>query len=334
MQTFEWVDAKSLEQAGQLLGESTPQKPVMLKAGGMDLLDLMKEGIIAPSRLVNLKSIPGLDTIERGTFGLKDRIQPESLRIGALVTLHTLAEHPMVREHVPALAEAAGHAATPQVRNAATIGGNLMQRPRCWYYRHDHFHQLEGDPFKWIREGQNQYHGIFDTDQSPMAQASTPATALTAYDAEIEILRDNRTDTLVPIRELYVPAKMDGPHMSLQPADVICAIRVPIQRAGTKSAYTKQTERESYDWPICDCAVVLQMDGQTVKQASIVMGWVAPTPRRAKEAEAVLVGKALTEDLARQAAKAAVADARPLSKNAYKVPILETVVRRTIMKCV
>jgi xanthine dehydrogenase YagS FAD-binding subunit len=301
----------------------------MLKAGGMDLLDLMKEGIIAPSRLVNLKTVPDADKITEAN-GV--------ITIGPLTTLHTLDKHPLIREKLTALSEACGHAATPQVRNVATIGGNLCQKPRCWYYRHDHFHHLDGDPSKWIREGQNQYHAIFDTDKSPMVQASTPATALMAYDTRLFIVGTDgggaRVEHEGRLDAFYKPATMDGDHTSLKPNEIIQEVRVAAPPMGTKAAYTKQTERESYDWPICDCAVVLQMDGQTVKQASIVMGWVAPTPRRATEAEAVLVGKQLTEDLAKQAAKAAVADAKPLSKNAYKVPILETVVRRTIMKCV
>ncbi len=325
MQTFEWVDAKSLEQAGQLLGESTPQKPVMLKAGGMDLLDLMKEGILAPSRLVNLKTVPGLDQVEQADG---------KINIGALVTLDQLDKNSTIREKLPALSQACGHAATPQVRNAATIGGNLCQKPRCWYFRHDHFHLLDGDPMKWVKEGQNQYHAIFDTDKSVMVTASTPATALTAYNAFVRVVGADGKNRDMAIGEFYRPPSMDAkPDNALQAGEIISHVVVPLPASG-KAAYTKQTERESYDWPICDCAVVLAIDGGIVKTASIAMGWVAPTPRRATEAEQLLVGKPLTEELAKEAAKAAVADAKPLSKNAYKVPILETVVRRTIMKCV
>lgn len=323
MQTFEWVDATSLEQASELVTASTREKPVLLKAGGMDLMDLMKEGILRPSRLVNLKTVPELDKIQQ---------DEKHISLGALVTLNTLDKDATVRKMLPALSEAAGHAATPQVRNVATLGGNLCQKPRCWYYRHEHFHMVDGDPIERVAKGENQYHAIFDTDKSPMVQASTPATALIAYDASLVIAgKDSGT---MKLADFYLPPKMDSQtDTKLQPGQIIQQVIVSISAAGKKAAYTKQTERESYDWPICDCAVVLEMDGQTVKDARIVMGWVAPTPRRATEAEQALVGKPLTEDLARQAAKAAVADAKPLSKNAYKVPILETVVRRTIMKC-
>jgi xanthine dehydrogenase YagS FAD-binding subunit len=324
MQTFEWVDAKSLEQASELVTASTKEKPVLLKAGGLDLMDLMKEGIIKPSRLVNLKTVPGLDQITSADGNVS---------IGALVTLNTLDKDATIRKMLPALAEACGHAATPQVRNAATIGGNLCQRPRCWYYRHDHFHMVDGDPIERVKTGENQYHAIFNTDKSPMVQASTPATALIAYDATVWFSHQGKSVGM-QLAEFYRPPRMDSAtDTNLPPGAVITSVKASIPSANTKSAYTKQTERESYDWPICDVAVVLVMDGQTVKSASIVMGWVAPTPRRATAAEQVLVGKPLTEDLAKQAAKAAVADAKPLSKNAYKVPILEAVVRRTIMKC-
>jgi xanthine dehydrogenase YagS FAD-binding subunit len=331
MQTFEWVDAKSLQQAGELLGQSTKEKPVLLKAGGMDLLDLMKEGILAPHRLVNLKTVPDLDKI---AITEQEETGSTKVTLGPLVTLHQLDTDPKVRTLLPALSEAAGHAATPQVRRAATIGGNLCQKPRCWYYRHDHFHLIDGDPIQRVKEGQNQYHAIFDTNKSVMVQASTPATALVAYGAILTLTKDGKTRDL-PLADFYNAPTMDGSDDSkLQVSEIVTAVTVHRLVRGIKAAYTKQTERESYDWPICDVAVVLRMSGQTVQNASIVMGWVAPTPRRASAAEQVLVGKELTEDLARQAAKAAVADAKPLSKNAYKVPILEAVVRRTIMKCV
>jgi xanthine dehydrogenase YagS FAD-binding subunit len=316
MQTFEWVDAKSLDQASELVTASTKEKPVLLKAGGLDLMDLMKEGILRPSRLVNLKTVPGLDQVA---------VADGNLKIGALVTLNTLDKDEQIRKTLPALSEAAGHAATPQVRNAATLGGNLCQKPRCWYYRHDHFHMVDGNHDDWVRKGENQYHAIFDTDKSTMVQASTPATALIAYDATVWFSNQGKAWSM-QLAEFYRPPRMDSAtDTTLPPGAVITHVSVSMPSANTKSAYTKQTERESYDWPICDVAVVLQMDGQTVK--------TAPTPRRATAAEQVLVGKQLTEDLAKEAAKAAVADAKPLSKNAYKVPILETVVRRTIMKC-
>ncbi|ATB41734.1 aromatic aldehyde oxidoreductase FAD-binding subunit [Cystobacter fuscus] len=324
MQSFEWVDAESVEQAVSLLGEGSERAPVMAKAGGMDLLDLMKGGVVSPRRVVNLKTIKGLDGVR---FDAK-----QGLELGTLVTLSRVSREPEVRRRFVALAEAAEHAATPQVRNAATLGGNLLQRPRCWYFRNEYFHQVEGNEVERVREGQNQYHAIFDNQRTVMVHASTPATALVAYGASVELSGPGGKTRVVPVSDFLLPPDMKRPSDTvIAPNEVLTRVRIPAPGAGTKAAYYKQGERESYDWPICDVAVVLQMDGQVVRQAAIALGWVAPTPRRAAEAEKLLVGKKLDEELARQAAKAAVSGATPLSKNAYKVPILEAVIRRTVI---
>jgi xanthine dehydrogenase YagS FAD-binding subunit len=324
MQSFEWVDVTTIDQAAALLADSSEARPVVAKAGGIDLLDLMKEGIVRPSRVVNLRTIAGLDELTLEASG--------DLRIGALVTLTRLAGAREVRDRYPALAEAARHAATPQVRNAATIGGNLLQRPRCWYYRSAHYHRDGGNAAAAAIIGENQYHAIFDNAASAMVQASTPATALTAFRASVELSRGQGRSRTVPISAFLLPPHVRRQHdAAIEPGEVLTAVIVPALPRGALSAYHKQTERESYDWPICDVAVVLVTDRGLVRDASIVLGWVAPTPRRATAAEAVLRDARVTEDVAREAARAAVAGATPLSKNAYKVPVLEAVVRRTIL---
>ena len=324
MQSFEWIDASSVEQAASLLAGGSAQAPVLAKAGGMDSLDLMKEGIITPARLVNLKTIRELARYEVRPSG--------EMAIGALTTLAQIAAAPEIRERYRALADAAEHAATPQVRNAATIGGNLLQKPRCWYYRNEFFHRAEAEEGDPARLGQNQYNAIFDNGKSSLVHASTPATALTAYDAKIELVGPGGKRRLVPAREFFLPPMMkSGRETVIESGEVLTQVVLPAMPAGTKAAYHKQTERDSYDWPICDVAVVLQMEGKAVRAASLWMGWVAPTPRRAQESEQILIGKSMDERVAAEAAKAAVAGATPLSKNAYKVPILEVVVRRTIL---
>jgi len=323
MQSFEWIDATSVDRAAQLLAATSPDRPVVAKAGGIDLLDLMKEGIIAPSRVINLKSISGLDGI-RFT-------DTEGLELGTLVTLAQVAAAGEIRSRYSALADAAAHASTPQVRNVATIGGNLLQRPRCWYFRNELFHHAD-DIAQHVRTGENQYHAIFDNARGAMVHASTPATALVAYDAGVELCGPNGAQRTVPLREFFLAPE---PHREsdtvIERGEVLTRVIVPPPAPGTRASYHKQTERDSYDWPICDVAVVLRMDGATIGSASIVMGWVAPTPRRAVESERLLTGQTISEELARSAARAAVADATPLSKNAYKVPVLEAVVRRTIL---
>lgn len=322
MNAFEWVDARDVEHAARLIGETTKDKRVAAKAGGLDLLDLMKEGVIAPARLVNLKSIKGLDAIAA---------EGDGLSLGAMVTLNAIDHDKAIRARYVALAEAAGHAATPQVRNAATIGGNLLQKPRCWYLRSRHFHEIEGEIADRAKDGRNEFHAIFDNAKVPFVHASTPATALVAYDASVGLVKSDGTKRTAKVAEFLLPPEADRPHDAAIAEDEILTRVILPSAAGVKAAYHKQTERDSYDWPICDVAVVLTMDGENVKAARIVAGWVAPTPRRMTEAEQLLVGKPVTEDLARQAAAAAVKAATPLSKNAYKVPILEAVLRRTIL---
>jgi xanthine dehydrogenase YagS FAD-binding subunit len=240
MQSFEWVDATSVEEAATLLAVGDTNKSVVAKAGGMDLLDLMKEGIISPSRVVNLKSIKGLDEIRFS--------EAEGLALGTLVTLTRLANTPQVRQRYAALAEAARHVATPQVRNAATIGGNLLQRPRCWYFRSAYFHHLGGDSANHTRDGENQYHAIFDNTRSVMVHASTPATALVAYEARVELSGPQGKQRGVALQDFLLPPDMTRDRDTLLEAgEVLTRVVVPPLPAGTQAAYHKQTERESYD---------------------------------------------------------------------------------------
>lgn len=318
MQSFEWVDAKSVEEAASLLATTSPRAPVVAKAGGMDLLDLMKEGIVRPARVVNLKRIPSLGDL---------RLDRSGMQLGALVTLAQIEHHAGIRSHYRALAEAAEHAATPQVRNAATIGGNLLQRPRCWYFRNDHFHQLAK-----ADHSEHQHHAIFENQQTVMVHASTLATPLLAYDASVHLTLGKGSSRAVALKDFLLPPSMERDRDTIiADGEILTHISVPPIQADSRCAYHKQTERDSYDWPICDVAVVLQMNGDTIAAAKIVLGWVAPTPRRAVEAETLLVGRHLDEAAATEAATAAIRAATPLARNAYKVEVLRAVVKRTIL---
>jgi xanthine dehydrogenase YagS FAD-binding subunit len=318
MRSFEWVDAKSVDEAAALLATTTPTAPVIAKAGGMDLLDLMKEGIVQPTRVVNLKSIRTLSDVT---------LEASGMQLGALVTLAQIERHTGIRSHYRALAEAAAHAATPQVRNAATIGGNLLQRPRCWYFRNEHFHRIaEAD------HSEHQHHAIFENQQTVMVHASTLATALLAYDASVHLTLGQGSSRTVALKDFLLPPSMKRDRDTIiVNGEILTHISVPPIQPTTRCAYHKQTERDSYDWPICDVAVVLQMNGDTVASAKIVLGWVAPVPRRAVDAEELLVGRHLDEHSASEAAAVAVRGATPLAKNAYKVPVLEAVIKRTLL---
>lgn len=321
MNSFEWVDVATVDEASRLLSESTSERRVVAKAGGMDILDLMKEDLLRPHRVVNLRNLQGLDDIHVDADGTS--------RIGALATLAGIAAHPRIGKCFGALAAAAGHAATPQVRNVATLGGNLLQRPRCWYFRNEHF--ARGDIVAAVRAGANQYHGIFATHVSPFVHASTPATALLAYDATVH-LQSTRGRRAVKLSDFLLPPDPTRDRdADLREDEVLTHVSLP--PPVMRSAYHKQTERDSYDWPICDVAVVMKMSpAATVDAVAIALGWVAPTPMRAAEAESLLIGQRIDDALAARAAQAAVRDAQPLSRNAWKVEVLEAVIRRTILQ--
>lgn len=318
MNQFEWVNPTSLEQAAELLGSGAA-----VKAGGIDLMDLLKERLIAPKRLVNLRAVPGLDRIEAG---------PEGLRLGPLVTLARLADDPAVNGPYRALAQAAGHAATPQIRNMATVGGNLLQRPRCWYFRAESFDcRKKGGSRCFAIEGENAYHAIIGNRTCAAVHPSAAAVALVALGAKLELVsHEGRRE--VALESFFVAPESDvRRENALGERELISKIVVPPPPAGARSAYIKQGEKESYDWPLAEVAVSLEEDGGRCKRASIVLGAAAPVPWRARAAEALLAGKTIDEGTAREAAKAAISGATPLSQNAYKLKIFEAIVRRTIL---
>jgi xanthine dehydrogenase YagS FAD-binding subunit len=315
---FEWTNASSIDDAiSQLNQKAIP------KAGGIDLMDRLKEGLDAPSRLVNIRTISGLDYVKQ---------ESGWLRIGPMVTLATIAEHPVIRQRYAVLANAALKAATPQIRNMATVGGNLLQRPRCWYFRNEQFHcRRKGGDECFALNGENEYHAIFDNEICAIVHPSAAACALTALRAQVEVKSKNGTREIA-LDDLFVRPETDvtREHV-LNPGELLTEIRVPAPSDATRSAYSKVGQKESFDWPLVEVAVVLETRAGVVSEASIVLGAAAPVPWRATVAEKTLAGKPLNEQSAREAATAAVQGATPLSQNAYKVPMFEAVVRRTIL---
>jgi xanthine dehydrogenase YagS FAD-binding subunit len=321
MNRFEWTNARTVDEAiAQLTGSA------VIKAGGVDLLDRLKEGLEAPQRLVNIRNIAGLNFVRDDA--------KEGLRIGPLVSLSHLAADPTIRRRYTALADAAGHAATPQIRNMATVGGNLLQRPRCWYFRSEQFHCLKkGGDRCFAQDGENQYHAVFNNDICAIVHPSGVATALVALNAKLE-LTGPKGKREVALEEFFITPDRDvRRENSLGANELVTEIRVPAPAEGTRSVYIKQREKESFDWPIADVAVALTCAGAAAScsQASIVLGAAAPVPLRARQAEAALAGKRINEETARAAAKMAVSDATPLSQNAYKLPVFEVIVRRAIL---
>lgn len=320
MNNFEWMEAKTVAEAVAAMGAG-----VEVKAGGVDLLDRMKEGISAPARLVNIRNVRELEGVKFEKDG--------GLRLGPLVTLAELDAHEGVRRAYPALADAAGHAATPQIRNMATVGGNLLQRPRCWYFRSEDFNcRKKGGEVCFAQEGENQYHAVFGNRVCAIVHPSATATALVALGARLQ-LAGPKGSREVALEDFFITPERDvRRENSLGEKELITAVGVPPPAAGARSAYLKQGEKESFDWPLADVCVVLEREqGGRCTRASVVLGAAAPVPLRARGAEAALVGQAVGEESARRAAAAAVEGATPLGQNGYKVPVFKALVRRAVL---
>ena len=334
MNAFEWVSVRdfgaaartgSVTVADAMLAQGGTNA-VVLKAGGIDLLDLMKEGLLSPRRLVNLRNIPDLGQIIEAPDG--------TVRVGSMVTLAQLAGHPLVRTRYAALAQAAGQAASPQIRAVATIGGNLLQRPRCWYFRSTHHHCLrKGGEACFAFAGENQYHAIFAQNGCAIVHPSTAATALAAFNAKAELLSAEGATRAMALDAFFLgPEKDIRRENSLGTGEILAFLVLPQFKRSVRSCYLRQGELDSFDWPIAEVAAVLEADEAGIcRQASVVLGAAAPVPYRARGTESALVGTRISEDTARHAASAAIAGAAPLSKNAYKLPVFEALVRRTIL---
>ena len=256
------------------------------------------------------------------------------MHLGPLSTLSEVAAHPEIQKSYSALAYAAGYAATPQVRNMAAIGGNIMQRPRCWYFRSSDFDckkKSGGSDVCHAHAGENQYHAIMNNGTCAMVHPSSTAVPLLEMNAQVE-LTSKRRKRMAPMSEFYVlPEKSVINETIVAPGELITNIFVPVPEPETRSAYQKYGEKESFDWPVADAGVVLVMDGTRCHKAAIVLGVAAPTPIRSAAAEAVLIGKTIDEATAREAGKAAMQNATSLSQNGYKVQLFQTAIYRTIL---
>src|ERR1051326_629450 len=277
MNPFQWADPTSIEQAIDLTVNGAA-----IKAGGIDLLDLMKDHIASPTRLVNIRRLPNLDQITEDDKGIT---------IGPLVTLAQLGAHPILNKKYTAIAQAAGAAATPQVRNMATLGGNLLQRPRCWYFRNELYNcRKKGGEICYAQDGQNQYHAIFNNGLCAIVHPSATATPLVAMSAKLEITSAKQKREVLLEDFLILPAQDLHHENTLQPGEIITAIRIPSPPANARSVYLKQGEKVSFDWPIADVATVIARDAAKCTAVSIILGAAAPVPHRARQAEDLLLG--------------------------------------------
>ena len=302
---------------------------VSFAAGGTDLLQLVKDrvpnrpGAGTPDVVVNLKSIPGLASIEtRGE---------QSLVIGGLATLAALEGHALVLAQFSALAEAARSVATPQIRNVGTVAGNVVQRPWCWYYRNGFPCYKAGGDRCFSAGGENQLHAILGGGPSYIVHPSDLAPALVAFDARFRVVGPSGERT-VTAADFFVLPSEDAEHENVLADDEVLAfVELPVPGgAGVYSTYLKIMDRETWTHALASAAVVMELDGDICERAVIVLGGVAPIPWRVPEAERLLAGQRVTLELARRVAETAVQGARPLAKNAYKVPLTRRVVQRAV----
>ena len=315
MNSFTWIEPADVASAIA----AGAQQGALFKAGGVDVTDLMKEYVAQPTALVNLRRVADLDFLreDKGT-----------LAIGPLVTLARLGDDPRVVKGATALAQAARAAATPQIRNLATLGGNLAQRPRCPYFRSELFHcRRKGGAECFAIPGENQDHAVFDNDRCAIVHPSGTATALVALRASLK-LRGPRGERTLPIEHFFVRPEQDVTRENvLQPGELIVEVRVP---TGRRSEYVKLMQKQSFDWPLADAAVSFDLDAGSLRDPRVVLGAAAPVPWRANAAEKALAGVTLTDAAARNAARLATQGATPLDKNKHKVPALQAAVLRSL----
>ncbi|MBI2378756.1 MAG: FAD binding domain-containing protein [Deltaproteobacteria bacterium] len=320
MSRFQWVRAASWAQASELV--KSPGS--LAKGGGVDLWDRLKEGLEDPDRVISLLEIPSGRTIELLPDG--------SATIGALATIAEIAGHDGLRKAFPALVEACDELATPAIRNAATLAGNLCQRPRCWYFRSElHPCLRKGGGGCFAIPGDHRMHAVFDNSVCAAVAAPSTATPLVALRAEAVVRAGADATRIVPIESLFVPSSRDPRReVALSPGELVEQIRIPAAKG--RSAYVKLQHRETFDWPIVEVSVALSIAAGKISDVRIVLGSVAMTPIRAARAESLLEGAAPGSSAFASASRAATAGATPLPRNEYKIPIVESLVREALSK--
>jgi xanthine dehydrogenase YagS FAD-binding subunit len=328
MNSFEYANPTTTKEAVGLLAAQWGEAEIL--AGGTDLLSLMKNYVATPKRLVSLKGIKELGGITASAAGL---------RVGAMVTLQELHDHKAIHEDYHSLAHAAGSVPSMQIRNMGTVGGDLCQRPRCWYFRNG-FGLLakdeKGQPL--VPAGDNRYHAIFGhpggASGTYYVHASSLAPALITFGTTVKIAGP-KGQREVALASFFATPKKEGERENvLMPNEIITEIFIPAASKGMQTATYEVRQKEALDWPLATASIALRMAGGKVKSAEIVLGHVAPVPWPAMEASKWLAGQAITEETAAKAGEAAVRGAKPLSGNKYKVQLARVAVKRALLETV
>ena len=318
---FSYTRPDNLKKAIQ---ELEAGEKVHLHAGGTDLLGCLHDGVFTADKLVSISALEDLGKIKQLADG--------GLQIGALTTISALAANADLSRRYRALAQAAAEVASPQLREQGTLGGNLGQKPRCWYYRGDFPCLRKGGKKCFAFQGQNQFHCILGGSACYIVHPSDTAPALIALNAALQVTGSQGKRSL-PVADLHVPPKDDPRRETyLEQDEIITAVQLPKPLTGLKSSYRKVRARQSWDFAVAGVALAVVLDGKRVKQARVVLSGAAPIPWRSEAAEQALKGQVLDADSAAKAAAAAMAEARPLEHNGYKVPLLKGLIEEELMK--
>jgi len=317
MNAFQYATARSPETARELVAGNGAYL-----AGGNDLLGLLKDYLLSASILVNIKSLPGLHKIVQGE---------KAWTIGALVTVAEIERDAGVRKAFPGLHEASAEIGSQQIRNVATVGGNLAQHSRCWYFRHrDTVCLKKHGEICYARHGENRYHSLFTGNDCISPIVSSLATVFGALDAAAIVLRDAK-ETRLTMTDLYQKAWEDpAAHNSLHPGDLILRVEIPAVRRC--SAYLQVSDKHAFDWALVSCAAAANVADGKLKSPRVALGSISPKPHQVAAANEFLEGKTLDEATASAAADLILKDAKPLEHNAYKVPLAHALIRRTLLK--
>ncbi|HEX8982320.1 MAG TPA: xanthine dehydrogenase family protein subunit M [Ktedonobacterales bacterium] len=321
MRPFEHSSVSSAAEAVTALSGA---KTTAVIAGGAELLSLMKANLAAPTHVIDLKPARDLRGIAFADDG--------SVRIGALTTLAEIERDGALAERAPILREAVRDAATPQLRNMATVGGNLMQRTRCWYFRGPYTCWQKGGDQCYARGGQNKYHAIFDDSPCVSVHPSDLAPALLALDAAVHIVGPHGERSIALDELLKPPTPERRRETTLAADEVITAVTIPAQGVSGGGAYIKMMDRQAWAYALVSAAAQVTVRDGKVERARVVLGAVSNTPRRLHHVEQALVGQQLTAELVAQAAQQAADGATPLEHNAYKVQMARELTRRAILQ--
>jgi xanthine dehydrogenase YagS FAD-binding subunit len=318
LRTFAYVRPGSVSEALKLIEESGAR----IHAGGTDLLGCLRDGVIQAQTLVSISKLDDL----RGIVVAPDG----ELRLGALTTISEIAAHPVIKETFAALAVAASVVASPQLRNQGTIGGNLCQRPRCWYFRGDYACTRKGGDMCYAVGGENQYHCIFGGGACVIVHPSDTAPALVALDAKVRITGPKGA-RVIPLEKFYVLPDQDATRETvLEPNELVLGVLVPPPVPGLKSSYRKVRARGSWDFAMAGIATAISMKAGKVADARIVLSGVAPIPWRLHAVEKLLVGQKIDAKLIAKAADAAIVGAKPLEQNGYKLPLVRGLIEEAL----